>query len=876
MKLYPLNLLTLLTIYSSLIYIVSAVEVEYTKDGVTRKDGKCNINFVNFGIEDSITQITVSFKENTLIIEKLKNGNEGLNNGMKFTQEELNKYIEIYQDGENITDFTIPSYSNGLFSIQIKNLDSCEGITVKQTYKEDVSMYTYLLYENVVPKPINTNFASERFGPSSNNIPYSIIHWDMNHGLDELREKCGIYIKYNGRSSGGGWHYVWYLSTENINTKNCSNTEFYNIAKKHYVDYDIMEEIFGDHYEGYVIKRETGAEGHMDGIVTNNKYIVEMYQQECGNQSGYQVICTMSSLEKLTFDQFTNELINNCLSIIIDKTEVPTYEVDSSGITLKFKSYSLKVVNNGKGSLPTSTSGSVSYKEFSGATSSGVARFSASLSCYDGSYKDDKCRCQACPVNCSLCKDANTCTSCKDNLSSTLENGQCKCNPGYFADENGLCTKCKDGCKTCDINGCLTCAKENTELDGKGGCKCKKGFFADEKGVCTKCKDDCETCDINGCLTCAKENTELDGKGGCKCKKGFFADEKGVCTKCKDGCETCDINGCLTCAGENTELDGKGGCKCKKGFFADEKGVCTKCKDGCETCDINGCLTCAGENTELDGEGGCKCKKGFFANEKGVCTKCKDGCETCDINGCLTCAGENTELDGEGGCKCKKGFFADEKGVCTKCMDGCETCDINGCLTCSGENTELDGEGGCKCKKGFFADEKGVCTKCMDGCETCDINGCLTCAKENTELDGKGGCKCKKGFYENNKNECVACMEGCSECIVGDKCTKCADKDRVPDEDGICVCKQSTYEDITTHTCKACDAQCATCNNAGSCTTCKDKRATISDGVCNCNDSYMDTEGLCYVCDASCKKCSKKGCTVCQDPTKTPDENGKC
>jgi len=395
-----LNLFKFITLC---LLIVSGIKakyegVEYNPEGVLRKDSTCNINFINFGIEENshkcISDISVTYSNKNLKIEKLKNGNEGLNSKTSFTKDELPKYIKIFQNGQEITqNVSFPDYKNGYFSIEISNLKSCEGITVKQTYKEPAIMHTYLLYENKVPSPINKGFPSNQFGPSKNDIPYSIVNWDMNEGLDEVREKCGIYIQYRERGTGGGNHFVWYLSIENINNKKCTNTEFYNIAKKHYNDYYKMEEIFGDHYEGYVIKRETGSVGHMDGVIVNRKYIIEMYQKACGKQNGYQVICTIPSVDKLTFSEFTNELINNCLSVIIDKEEKPKYIVNSDGITMNFQSYSIKIVNNSEGKLPTSESETVVYKEFSGVTSSGIARFSLSLECYDGSYSDEKCRC---------------------------------------------------------------------------------------------------------------------------------------------------------------------------------------------------------------------------------------------------------------------------------------------------------------------------------------------------------------------------------------------------------------------------------------------------------------------------------------------------
>jgi len=387
MRLYY-NLLALF----AFICTISAATVDYTKNGVLRiDDNKCNINFVNFGIGETIENIKVSFKNSVLTIENLKNGNEGQNNAL-FNKDDIKKYIIVTQ-GNVKKDYTVTKYENGLFSISIKDINSCNDVTVKQTYKYDVLMYSYLLYANKIPNPINTSFPTDQFGPSSNDQPYDKLYWDMNKGLDELREKCRIYIDYKRREYGGSWHYVWYLSTETINKDNCSNADFYEIVRKHYPKYNTMYELFGDYYEGYVMKRESGSVAHMDGII-NSKYIIEVYQEACGIQSDNQVICTISSEEKLKFDDFTDELMKNCLSIIVDKDEVGKWSANKSNVKAQFENYSIKVENNGEGTLPTSEDGVVGYKTFKANNSSGVARFKVSLVCNDGTYRDNKCRCK--------------------------------------------------------------------------------------------------------------------------------------------------------------------------------------------------------------------------------------------------------------------------------------------------------------------------------------------------------------------------------------------------------------------------------------------------------------------------------------------------
>ncbi|OUM62757.1 hypothetical protein PIROE2DRAFT_10856, partial [Piromyces sp. E2] len=246
-----------------------------------------------------------------------------------------------------------------------------------------------------------------------------------------------IYIDYNGREKTGGFHWIWYLSTDNINNKKCDNTAFYKAAKSSYIDYDQMEELFGDYYEGYVIKREGSDNGHMDGILVNQKYLIEIYQNGCSEQNKDQVICTISSNKKLSYSEFQKEFIDNCLSILIDQKEDPEWSIDASGLSAKFSQYSLNFENNNRGALPKSETETVSYKEFKAASSSGIARFNVNTQCGEGSFIGDKCRCNACPVNCASCLNGNTCTKCKEG--SSLVDGKCVCSTGFIANEEDAC-----------------------------------------------------------------------------------------------------------------------------------------------------------------------------------------------------------------------------------------------------------------------------------------------------------------------------------------------------------------------------------------------------------------------------------------------------
>jgi len=411
MKIFKNYIKCIALITPFLFTVVNAVvSLEYSTKGVLRKDtdNNCNINFINFGMEKNVKNIKLQIgttinnayrgtKNNipsqkfNVILSNMINGNQKLNANLSFSKGELSKYIIVTQNGNPITISDVNMTTNkDYFGFTIENLETCDGLTIKQTYKEPIISHTFLLYSNVIPPTINQGFSSGLFGPSSNNTPYTIINWDMNGGLDSIREKCGIFILYDIFQSS---HWSFFISIENKNLNKCTNKEFYAAAKAHFVDYTSMLEIFGDRFDGYVLKKENYDVIHVDGIVTNIQYIIEVYQKQCGKQNGNQVVCTVSSNKKLSFNEFANEIVNNCLRIIIDKNEVPQWTVNRTGITGKFSKYSLNIVNKDAGSLPTSSDGEVKYKEYSGLSSGGFARFHVGLQCFDGSYSDDNCSC---------------------------------------------------------------------------------------------------------------------------------------------------------------------------------------------------------------------------------------------------------------------------------------------------------------------------------------------------------------------------------------------------------------------------------------------------------------------------------------------------
>jgi len=76
----------------------------------------------------------------------------------------------------------------------------------------------------------------------------------------------------------------------------------------------------------------------------------------------------------------------------------------------------------------------------------------------------------------------------------------------------------------------------------------------------------------------------------------------------------------------------------------------------------------------------------------------------------------------------------------------------------------------------------------------------------------------------------------------------------------VCVGKKGYFEDPTDNKLEPCKSECGECNSLKSCTVCKDPKAVMSDGVCICPNSYMNSDGLCAECEPGCAKCNKNGC----------------
>jgi len=503
--------------------VKSDVTVEYTEDGVLRKDGSCDITFVNFGTEENLSSLTLSKSVNkvtgnfNLTIKNLINGNMGLNYETTIEQTDLLDLIKITQNKQPITDFTVPymGKGSGKINIVINNLSTCDGLIIKQTFKDEtVTVANRLYYVNVVPTDINHAFESKLFGPSYS-YPFERIHWKMNEGLDDLRKTCGIYILYTKYVSSNGVHWQYYLSVDSINTKKCTTLEFFQVIKRNYIDFHYTLDLLGENYVGYVLKREGHIEAHMDGVIMNYNYMVEIYQNSCNEMFEAKTFCTIRSDEALLFSDFAHELITDCLKDTVDPKEKVEWAIESNKAIGRLNNQVITISKSDKGSLPKKTDNLIKYNDFKIADATYIARFIIDLSCKDGSFMNESCQCQACTDHCGQCIDANNCIKCKNESVSSINEGFCVPNDGYFEDPvEKIIEPCKKECSSCNnLKGCTAC-KDPKAIISDGVCICP-GSYMTKDGTCFVCDASCSTCNEEGCLTCADPTKIPDENGKC-------------------------------------------------------------------------------------------------------------------------------------------------------------------------------------------------------------------------------------------------------------------------------------------------------------------------------------------------------------------------
>jgi len=186
--------------------------------------------------------------------------------------------------------------------IDINNLMTCEGLSLKRTFLEAYkTVATRHYYYNVIPSHINQAYNVKYFGPPYS-YAYERIHLDINKGLDDLIKDCGIHIYYTTVNPFNGIHWQYYLSIENSKTDQpCTHKEFFDSIKSNFDDFDRIENVIDENYIGYVLKREGHVEEHMDGVTLDQNYNIEVYQKKGDNNPVSRIMCDIPSNAILSF-----------------------------------------------------------------------------------------------------------------------------------------------------------------------------------------------------------------------------------------------------------------------------------------------------------------------------------------------------------------------------------------------------------------------------------------------------------------------------------------------------------------------------------------------------------------------------------------------
>lgn len=399
--------------------------------------------------------------------------------------------------------------------------------------------------------------------------------------------------------------------------------------------------------------------------------------------------------------------------------------------------------------------------------------------------------------------------------------GNCKsvCDDGYYVDNDLICRKCSNKCKTCqefsigDDDKCSSCPQGSVWVI-KGNtynCEsvCPDSYYADSSSICVKCYNSCETCREGGSTSKHNCSKCLDGylilaldypatKYNCyldECPDSYFV-VNGKCTKCYDTCNACSVIGistehnCESCLEnlfflENAVNPSIGMCleKCPDGTYAEE-GKCLPCYDKCGTCDSLGndiahnCLSCPLNKkhllTTLESEVGncvsdCPSNSFPFPLNENKCIKCFPFCSICSAEGsynknnCLSCIEGFLKLpllNGMNNCVyvCPDGYYTPDSISCYQCYSSCLLCSKGG----------RDSNHQCsKCKSGYIVHPLKP-TNCVPDCRGQDLYWLFNTAGEY-ECTTKEECPTDNPMLEPKKGQCVNSCSAESNCL---QCSK--------------------------------------------------------------------------------------------------------
>ncbi|ELP84301.1 protein serine/threonine kinase, putative [Entamoeba invadens IP1] len=329
--------------------------------------------------------------------------------------------------------------------------------------------------------------------------------------------------------------------------------------------------------------------------------------------------------------------------------------------------------------------------------------------------KEDGCQLKLNKKECILCdttkrliNEHGICIDAPPNAIDISQSSTVSCQLGYFT--NGInCVKCNEtysGSNLCE-NGRIISCRDNNELSQDKTCNLKscekeENDEKDENGVCEKGKENCKTI-LNGkcvecksglllnlshsCMSTLDDSCEEGSEKGCnRCAKGMYHE------KTTDDCESCDEQ-CKECFGNQLFCT-----SCEAGYYLSGN-ACKSNHDLLETCDKivsfgNGCV---------------ECKIGYYKSGF-ECIQCDEKCESCIMNNtCITCNSTNyrtisgdcaprsyivgcaNEIDDYGCSRCLVGYYQINNNECSECKNGCSVCSSSDeCTSCFDNYVLLD------------------------------------------------------------------------------------------------------------------------------------------------------------------------------------------
>lgn len=534
--------------------------------------------------------------------------------------------------------------------------------------------------------------------------------------------------------------------------------------------------------------------------------------------------------------------------------------------------------------------------------------------CITGFFRNAS-TCEACPVRCGSCSNANVCITCSDNTTRAF-NDSCNCITGFFDAGVSVCSACPSLCRTCSsATTCTSCFTDRNRTLNNGQCVCATGFYqvvnADGSLTCSPCAPTCSSCSLlpTSCTNCdASANRILGydnlGNQVCNCLPGYSANSNGDCVQSNcvadPFCSTClsilSQSTCIRCIAATFRVlvMPQQKCLCQTGFF-EQNGICTPCSPGCANCSsATTCQQCVVSATN-NNNGSCSCPSGYFFATSPIrfCRQCPNYTLTClSSTQALTCVTGFTLSNGV--CVCSSGNFINNLGQCVSCVTGCSSC--NSSITCLACNAPLLLQGNScvsRCGPGFY--QNGfVCTACSPGCASCSgPNICLVCQSGQRSYNGFCYTNCPAGSVASNSSTCVDCNSPCATCTEHpSKCTSCTSCcGNLFNFKCLTNCPTGTY--AINGTCQYCAYTCATCLGSNTtCTSCPSNKVLFNGacydkcpyimigGICTFNCAkglYKTTMNQCANCDPTCATCegNPKNCTTCA-PSFGFANNGVC